>query len=1130
MGFGARLVLGLSIVFFSFSNHAYSQVDLSTEEIAVDELIEGISGLSEYVPALGDAGLSKKVAEAEALARKQDYVAAAAIVSDVKFQLIGLSLGDFSYVGDLKKWSDYGFFPPSDASRDLLVESVGAVAHIRDEFNSPNTSQEARHSALVRFIALQNLVSAFRLRQDSAPYALNAEIKKLSHELLFQLLYLDSNRRSVSEQAATRVTEATERLGQLSSRFAELKKQEGISGAILVLNQLKALGPPKTDPEVIRYDAIPLAIEQVEKQGEDTGSYLQAAVTSPYQNLFASSFKSTDASEHLQILKLELARRVLEDSKYKSAIGEVSAKIGKLVQTAGPQQFWLQVEDIRSHLNRVTEQVALNPMGDSEDAGKLAALAPDVMQTKAQNLAGAYALMVDRLDQNFATSSTTWQKLNPWAQRRSLKSLQEISYALRLFSQNVSTARNPAAISEIARSLHWIQVITGYAVEAAMVRSKTAPAYAALLRSVASGLESRKALVTEAHIAEIRRLMKIELSEGIFRAWVNKDTVTTAALSALLVGEAVSVVYTGGASAAAMPATIAAIKALSIAGRTVMWMSRGIIAASAGSNLVDRYRVGGWTGLANMESALDALMVLAVLPRLPLATPTAKLATGRVGQIGQWMIRKTAEVQFTSTRLLSQLMIAYSGYQLVYAESIAEEYRRMGVQITPTEVRARAALGLALSALVFYKDRQALAQARVANPEYAAQFEKGLSLSQTRLSHRLKGMINPYAAARDFYRVRPSWYRAIGGAAVGLGYAGMDYLLINEGILLAHTNPDFNYMNQVERENPFPVLKEGESALAMVGLSPLDTLLYFGSHADFSHRRERELFGSSYQVENFQSPENLVEKLVQHAAVHGPIRYLKIMTHGRPGMLYSQAVDLVGDDSSERAVAVNLQTFLGSGWIDKDWLDIKRAWIRERARKAFAPDARIVLWACLTGANYDPPKFGGQPEEPINIGDQFLASLGKSFLPEGGSIDASTRILIGLGSVFGSALNEATYAGRKVDEHYRPVVPVVPLDSVPRRAEPSDAPNSEQNITDLAFDRVGPGFFQASLLVTGSMATAAPAGAPMPAAWDSIRYTAGRAQYMLTYMPQLWWKYGIMLEGPWWHEWYQHVEVPATAD
>jgi len=35
---------------------------------------------------------------------------------------------------------------------------------------------------------------------------------------------------------------------------------------------------------------------------------------------------------------------------------------------------------------------------------------------------------------------------------------------------------------------------------------------------------------------------------------------------------------------------------------------------------------------------------------------------------------------------------------------------------------------------------------------------------------------------------------------------------------------------------------------------------------------------------------------------------------------------------------------------------------------------------------------------------------------------------------------------------------------------------------------------------------------------------------LFLYMPQLWWKYGIMLEGPWWHKWYQHVDVAPTAD
>jgi pyruvate dehydrogenase complex dehydrogenase (E1) component len=67
-------------------------------------------------------------------------------------------------------------------------------------------------------------------------------------------------------------------------------------------------------------------------------------------------------------------------------------------------------------------------------------------------------------------------------------------------------------------------------------------------------------------------------------------------------------------------------------------------------------------------------------------------------------------------------MMAYSGYQLAFAGSIAEEYQRMGMQVTAEEIRARAALGLVTSALVLWQDRAALARARAANPTATSEY------------------------------------------------------------------------------------------------------------------------------------------------------------------------------------------------------------------------------------------------------------------------------------------------------------------------------------------------------------------------------------------------------------------------
>ncbi len=1118
MGFGARLVLGLSCVFSLLTFAA------DTDSEVVDDLAEDISRMHEYLPALGNKDLTGLLDQAEKFLLKEDFVAASDIVMKLKHQLIADSFREMSYVPDFRNWKEFGFLPP-DSGRDFLHELVMSVAHLRDDFNSSAAGTVQSVSCMTRFIALQNLVTAMRLRQETATYQINGEIKFFSHELLRTFLDWDNRRASLGDSQVGRVTEISGKLSALSAEFAQIKRREGDAAAVLVLNSLKKLGPPADGQSIVEYGQLGKTIDAIEKNSPAVN-----AEQSPYDGLLKQNGENFDPSQQLQILKLELARRVL------NAPVDVQEKLNELTKSEDQVRFWLGVQDIRSRLNDVAPNKQLSPEGRTEDGQLLAKIAPDALQVRTQNFLGSYMLSIDKLEQNFDSSSSSWQKLNPWKEARSTDSLAIVRKALGHLARKLVSVSDADGVAEIGGSLTTIQMITNSAVTAAMERSKTCPKYADLLERIAYGYSGSGPLVKPGHWNELRALLKIERSEGITRAWVNKDTITTAALSALLVGEAVSVIYTGGVSATAMPATVGAIRALTVAGKTITWISRGVIAVSASSNLVDRYRLAGWSGLANMDSAVDAMMVLSVLPRLPIVTPTANLATSRMGKVGQFLLNATGRFQFNSTRLLSQLMMAYSGYQLAFAGSIAEEYQRMGVQVSANEIRARAALGLVTSALVLWQDRAALARARAANPTATAEYEATFRGSTVRLSKKFKNMINPIGAARDFYRVRPGFWRALGAPAVGLGYAGLDYLLINETMLLGHTNPDFNYMYQVEKAHAFPTLKADESAVSMVGISPLDTLLYFGAHADFTHQREKKLYGDRYGVQNFESPEDLIAKLVRYSEVNGPIRYLKIMTHGRPGMLYTQMADGTAGGSTEQAVSLNLKTFLGSGWIDREWLTHNRKVLREAARKAFAPDARIILWACLSGANFDPPMFSDpeQAEVPINIGDQFIAAMGDTFLPEGGKIDASTRILVGLGSVFGSALREGTYSGRKLDEHYRPVVPVVPLDSqpVPAPKDPSSPgePSHAQQLPTLAVKSLGPNLYSMGILATTAPGSPSLDFGPSPGVWDSIKYQGGRAQYLFLYMPQLWWKYGIMLEGPWWHKWYQHLDVAPTAD
>jgi hypothetical protein len=77
--------------------------------------------------------------------------------------------------------------------------------------------------------------------------------------------------------------------------------------------------------------------------------------------LFKQNGENFDPSQQLQILKLELARRVL------NAPVDIQEKLNELTKSEDQVRFWLRVQDIRSRLNDVAPNKQLTPEGRSED-------------------------------------------------------------------------------------------------------------------------------------------------------------------------------------------------------------------------------------------------------------------------------------------------------------------------------------------------------------------------------------------------------------------------------------------------------------------------------------------------------------------------------------------------------------------------------------------------------------------------------------------------------------------------------------------------------------------------------------------------------------------------------------------
>ena len=680
---------------------------------------------------------------------------------------------------------------------------------------------------------------------------------------------------------------------------------------------------------------------------------------------------------------------------------------------------------------------------------------------------------------------------------------------------------------------------------------------------------------------ELRKLNSKYTSEKIFRLWVNKDNITRAALSALLVTEAIAALPTFGGSLSAMPYTAAALAAVSLTAKTVL-------ISNSAANIVDRYNFDGVNGLLNFETAVDALIVVTLLPRIPLmgnaTAPSYSAVQGTLGAkslavlsnmakfsrymmatSGRYLNNALAQFQYSSGTLLAWGAGGYGVYQFSFADSIAEDLQSRGININASTIRKRATFNIAMSLLTFAGNKNFIRRNLKQQPAVTEQFMAKNSISNSFLVNRLKGAVNPLGAAKNFYsNSNMAWpIKGLGAASVFSGYVAYDFFVLSEVTLLSYTNTDGRYMNQIFKKDPLPELKEGESALNLVGFDKEDALLYLGSHAKASHRREMKHFGEkNFYIEDYDSPEHFLELIEKHAEKHGPIKYLKIMTHGKPGTLYTkqamvgQAVATNSEEDNEKSLVLDPAD---QGWINGYWFEKYAKEIKKISKKAFAPDARIVVFACLVGANLDYLSEEEMPTEndpwyeydrKLKIGDYFVDQMGDKLLVNGGLINTSTRILVGLDSSYGSAIRTAADNGNLL-ESKRNIIPLIDLERPmgaserPLKVKDLDEIIANSSITAVndrmmylthkkeseeskeiaAFDS-RPDIWAETNSIAGSLAENGLIGSAMasngePTFVEKAAYIGNRLKNIIPALPKLISKYGIQLEGPWWQSRYK---------
>lgn len=729
------------------------------------------------------------------------------------------------------------------------------------------------------------------------------------------------------------------------------------------------------------------------------------------------------------------------------------------------------------------ELKSLFPSSSSES---VLALAPDQMRSEVYEMAQAIRRVIPQLRKEIEKSSGVVDRSFIGLTHQSLEAVTEVERALEGLSEKVRRTTEPSELERIWNSRHLIKLIASHALEASLTKSRTSLGLSSTLSSglIRIGQRDESFLTPEA-LHKVHELINQQTSESWVRAFINRKMAVVYAQSALLLGEAISVPFTWGASTAAMPATLQAIvTGLQLAGRTTL-------IATSSLNIADKVAQEGLQGIVNPSSALDILTIAMLLPR-PIPGPVN--ASSWIGKALQSGNNQFASWLQEAGRIAVIGHAAFGAYQLAFAENIATTLRQQGYSATAADIRRQAlghfAQAFLLGVVEWSEYRRGQALGGTHHSEMVASTHP-LSI----LEKRLRYMVFPHQAFLDTFK---SLAPVLGTPAAGaisllpaLQYVAYDYLLASESLMYFYASTDAGYFNHIQQRQAYPDLEKGESAVTFIGFDEAD-LLYAGSHSVDSHRIEREKYGDRYFIYDFHSREDFLRKLQEHARLHGPIKYLRLMTHGLPGKLYTGDVaaaavdDLNGNQSKAER----------EGWIDSAWLQENKQNLLSFSSWGMAPQARVVFFACLVGANMDT----ALPGIEASAGEDFLKAFGETFLLKGGLIDSSIRFLMGIDTIFGGLLNwSAREELLKSNDSIRHQ-PVLPL-----RLYRSDEENHfviDESLRNKVTEAL--------------MASAKTDGLLAADSTEMLKYSAERMWNMLTQLHKLGYRYGIQLEGPWW--------------
>lgn len=898
------------------------------------------------------------------------------------------------------------------------------------------------------FLFLNFYADVLTLKQQEARTPLSGQIRLLENEMEKTLFQMKSDQTGVERFFAR----SKETVNSLKKELLKQKQSQTLQLHLLLSEALNVVSPGEGDEAVPSFKTALSSLE--ENQVLKSVFYTQKA----WRALFPGVLGQIQDRELIQLLHLKIAVAYLKH--HSQSDPEIENLLREIENGVGPLSQKIQ------HL-ALALKAPLENLGEDQRREIQSLLAPQNGKARLVEELEFYRQILKHAETNALkkVGFIAWVRGYP----ESLKdAFSRLDRKLKETAQLLQDEDEIRVVHQAAKDMHWISLLLGNVLDQLPFQSKLAFEYANSLAFALDDLGRGRSVNSSAFFQKLRTYILQERGEGIYRAWINRRNASTLSVSTLLLAEAIAIPFSGGATTTAMPATLHLLTTGATAGaKTYLVMDSAL-------RIADRVTNEGAMGLAHLDTGFDVLVILSLSPR---PVPGASVPSTTLEKVVEQIKTTTARVQYSAGILATAGGGLYGGYLVLNADAISQALEKEeGLLVSAREIRRRGFLDLAFAVLAATANQNAYQKGvKEGGATFEAKMEDVTATAEMLKFYRR--VFHPVQNIQEFRTNHPGVFGGVGALGLSAYTAAQYYVMFNEAGLFYFSNLDSNYLNHAVTEAPLPELRPGETAVVMVGFEKSDYFLYQGIHSNFSHHREIGAFGKkNVFVYDYLSPEDFVSVLREHRRLHGPIRYLKVATHGRPGRLFSPNVGAIPEAEIRPE---------NDGWITEPWIRARGPSLQNFARKTFADDARVIFWSCLTGANLDRDQGDGK-----DVGERFIKTFGDHFLVNGGKVQASTRVLVGLESAVGPAYRDllmSEYQTLNTDE-------------------------KEELAVVLGFPSL--------LLGEGSREEAE---GPLPV----LGRLGSRIWNFISSWPPYWVTYGMELEGPfWWQGSYRSMDFP----